>query len=259
MTEPYLHPDIQGRIDELQEATGQLPVVTYLANGWTLAHGNDRVRLTCSYIRNSRGKLRYSSTLSVDGEDRPLVNGIEAYVRLLENPDDKHPNRKPGSALPPVYPLDEGEEVPKAVTVMTAFLAEIEAVTAVKIGHCSMAQRERWAAWNWPLNEKDEVPDQQAFVIESSEDDGTRVQMHYQPHPSVPGAFYLSGVSGLDGQGRDLMAETGKAVDKAIEKLFGIKLPPQKAPDRGPVNAIGDTHGTGYGSVEVRKSTVFRI
>jgi hypothetical protein len=259
MMSDYLPSGIQERVDALREVTGVEAVVTHKGNTYLLEHGSDRVHLVCKYVRNSRGRFTYSSTLSVDGKPRELVDSVQSYARLLADPDDKHPNRRPGRELPPVYPLDEGEEVPALVTMMEQVIGAQDGVVSLTIGHCSMAQRKRWAAATWPLNEDDETADPDAYVVEAVKDSGSRIQVHFQPHPAVPGLHYVSGMSGVDDRGRDLMSEYGDDIDKAMIGLLGVKIPVQSGVSRVPHKPVGDSKGAASNSVMVRKATVFRI
>lgn len=260
MPTDYLPPPIQATVDDLLEATGVPATVSRTSTTYLVEHGNDRVKLTCRYTRNSRGRFSYGSTLTVDDEPRERVNGVHAYARLLADPDTQHPNRTPGRELPPVHPTGPEHELPTLVAAMADAVAKQPKCVEVITGHSTMAQRKRWGAWTWhPLNDQDAVPDPTGYVVEALKDNGDRVQMHFQEHPKAPGLHYLSGVSGVDSQGRDLMDDHGEDISRAVEELLGIRVPQQANVDTGPTVHQGDTKGTVSNSVQVRKSTVFRI
>lgn len=258
MTDEYLPRMVQGRVDELT-GHGEPPVVVRTGNTYELTHGNDRVRLMCRYVRDSRGKFQYTSTLSVDGVDRPRVKSLNAYLRLLADPDNDQPDRRPDCELPPVYPLADGKEVPLLVATMAEIIGAQDVTASVRVGHASMAQRKRWSAWTWSLNDDDAFPDEDAYVVEGVKDDGTRVQLYFHPHPRLHGMHCLSGVSAVDSQGRDLTGEFGEDINKALDGLLGVKVPSQASLDKGPSRPAGDSKGTVSNAVRTRKATVFRI
>lgn len=260
---PYMPPWVQRTHDDLLKETGTPATLTRPdAVTYQLDHGNDRVHLMCRWRRRSaKGskKFTYTSVLTVDGVPREWVTGERAYARLLADPDNDHPNRRPGVKLPPVYPLADDEELPPLVAKVIETLEGSEKVATVQVGHTSMAQRERWSAWTWDLNEKDEEPDAAGWVIDTTSPEGNRIQMHFLPATKVAGGIYMSGLSGVDAQGRDIMSEFGKDIEKALETLLGIKVP-QKADDTTTGTTVkGDTRGAVSNSVQVRKATVRRV
>ena len=262
---PYLPPHVQSRYDELTEHTGITPTVTRInATTYQLDHGNDTVHLMCRYRRRStkgRGHqaFSYTSTLTVNGQPRELVSSVEAYARLLEDPTNDRPDRRPGAELPPVYPLADGEELPAMVAKVIKTTEGSEKITSLTVGHTSRAQRQRWGAWTYPLNEDDQYPDPDGWVIETTTVDGNRVQMHFMPHPKMPGGVLFSGVSSVDSQGRDCMGEYGKNIDRAMEELLGINVPQQAEDTATGRTPRGDTRGEASNAVTVRRATVYRV
>lgn len=257
MTEEFLPKLVKQRMDELLETTGIAATVTRTGRKWHVEHSNERVKMTCTFTRNSRGTFTYSSTLSVDDKPVELVNNYDQYARLLNDPDNDKPKRRPNCELSPVYPLAEDATVPRVVTKTMEELEKVEDVVSLKVGHGSKAQRERSTAGEWHLNEDDAEPASDVFVVEAAKDNGNRVQLYFLPVPSIPGRWYLSTMAGIDSKNRDLTSE-GKSLDELYVELLGIKMPKQNGVNTGAVRPNGDSRGEASNAVTVRRATVIR-
>lgn len=255
-------------LEELEAHTGIAATLDARPGRWHVEHGNDRIRLTCTYTRNTSGKLKFHSTLHLDGAPREKVKDIAAYARLLADPDLKHPNRTPGRELVPLMPLAPGTELPEAVKALLRLGEGSPKFTSVDVGHAAKAHIQRHGSTRYRVPEQDAddnyVPDPQRYAVLFTKHDGDRIQVTVGPTGS--GAYVTEDMAALDAEGGDILSEEHDPDQHArqdmaavMERLLGFRLP-SSTDSAGHYSApAAHTTGAVTNSVQVRKATVFRV
>lgn len=261
---PWLHPKVHDLMEKLEKETGTPATLTSRPGYWHVEHGNDRIRLTCTYRRSTGRKLTYRSELYRDGQRCERVSGMASYARLFNDPDLEHPDRTPGRKLTPVMPLQDGEELPSLVAQFEGVALKASTVAAIEVGHCVRSTREliNGQLYRVPVNdtEEDYTADPDLYAVRITKPGGDQVQLVFAP-TGYHGTHALDTIEAVDAQGGDMLSELADRTNftAMLEHILGFRLP---GPNTNPAqhNARGkDTRGAVTNSVEVRKATVFRV
>lgn len=269
---PHLPPVVTRFMRLLHELTGdEATCDTSVRGQYVIEHGDpDRLRMTFTFRRNSQGRFSESSTLTQNGEPRPLVPDIDAYARLYADPTLKHPARKPVAPLPDPIPIPEGEEMPTLVAHFYGLGKTGSGKTegrSITVGRPPAVRQERRtqnprgrkaANVEWVMEGgEDARPDPERYVIDIRKGDGERVQMYFAPVKQGSEAYGLVAMSAVDENGCDMMAEHAGNLTGALESILGFRMPSDTespAPARRPVNTAGAVSN----AVNVRRASVIR-
>ncbi len=216
---------------ELRRVTGTEPLITQTSpTTWRLTLRSERVQLTVDF-QATMGKPKWAgSTLTIDGQERPHVDGYAEFGKVWRDPDSHLPRRRrrPVPALAPVPPGDISR-APSMVRQQYDTLRHLLPVP-VEAGH---------ADGRWVLG------------ITMSANTGLRLfftqgRKGWRDDPA--------GLLQLIIAGRDCTAEANGKIDKAMAMLTAHQNEP--APAGAPVGASDSTRSV---AVEMRKGNVIRV
>lgn len=217
---------VAGMAAKLHRDTGHKPEVVMLPGKlWRLTLENDQVRLTINYrSRKPGGSTRWAgSTLTVDGESRPLAENYDHFVEIFRNPGMK-------GELAPIPP---GGDITEAPAVVRAFYERNQRAGIYELR--AGCDGDRWVIG------LDHPRGGFRFTFRRGLDGKWRVD------PAAPMQVIVDGA--------DRTAETAGDLEKAFA-LLGGHLGEDGAPAGGPVAAAQASSRAN--SVEVRRATVIR-
>lgn len=209
-------------------------VIATATQEWRVTVRNDRVVMTLDYLNAGRGAMRWKrSTLTVDGEPRPLAANLDDFARIFRNPDGvpggSWPAVQPDEPLPPCDP----NELPVVAKATYDGLAEALAGTPLAAAAITVGFRHR------------------LWVIDL---DTPRVHLRFQWRPARRGRGVEQGPMRLHVDGRDASAEVGKDLAKAMQVVAAATA----GQSATPATIGAPAKGEGFGSVGVRRASVIR-
>jgi hypothetical protein len=215
---------------ELRRVTGVDPVIEQTSpTTWRLSLRNSRVHLTVDF-KASMGKPKWmGSTLTIDGQERPHVDGYAEFGKVWRDPDSHLPRRRRRvGTLAPIPPGDISQ-APAIVRQQYDYLQRL-LPAPVEAGY---------ADGRWTLG------------ITMSTNTGlrlffTRCRKGWHPDPAGPIQMIAAG--------RDRTAEAGGRVEKALAMLTAHQNEPTAG---GPPVAASDSSRSI--AVEMRKGNVIRL
>lgn len=223
MTDPSTPPLVQEMLDELTNAGLDPQVEQRHARFWRITVTSDRVTVTVDFRRNPAGQLKWAgSTLTVDGEDRPLARDAAHLADIFHDPDAQ----TAAPAMPPAAPV---AAAPPAVQHQYRVLV-------AKCGQGMVSLGRQGHDWLIGLDNDDA-----ATRIRFSRLGGTQKKR-----------YWMSGIVLVIG-GVDYTRQVGNDLSEALRLLGGAGQP--EAPQS---TGAPDTHGPRSNAVETRRATVIR-
>ncbi|MFE2934879.1 hypothetical protein [Streptomyces sp. NPDC059278] len=266
---PALPFEVRETMELLEEYTGVAATCDTSVRGrYIIEHGDrERVWLVCRYIRNSQGRLAFSSDLYQNGEKREKVRNVEAYARLFNDPTVKNPNRRPTGGVPKVHPIPEDHELP---AIVEAFAKKAEA--SAKDGSVTTVgfQSESRGSADFPGPrgkersmaqaefDLDGEPDTTRYAVQVVTPEGNTVHLYFWPKGPDSDVYAFSAMAAIDADGCDMMVEFMGDMEAAVERILGFRMP---ASDNtpSPTGRRPDTAGAASNAVTVRRATVIRV
>ena len=224
----WMPKDVREWFDDIERGTGQPPRVEKIGDRrFQITAENERVTMTLDLKMTSPGKWVWAySTLTVDGERRPLAKNAREFFRLFRDPDS--------NGLVRVDPADEEPFEPYPADELPVTVQNLVGQLTGRLAHLDPVVRAGRLADGTPLVEAT-VP-------------------HGYVRVKVGAALELRVVR----DGYDVTVDAKDGIESALRSLTEDHDPTKPAP-AAPGRARRATEAQRNTSVEVRRATVFRI
>lgn len=240
VSEENMPPIVYDAYAFLLDNTDTVPVVERQGTGRIrLVHQSDRVRMTISFQHASRRWVWKKSTLHVDGAPQPLATSWEMYVAIFKDPDNGRETYVPEGAkkaqIPVSRDVDE-QHTPQAIQSVANQLRKLSNPETVEQIRVSIAGSREYL-----LTVRNKTGKQIVLFFDSGPGNSWRIVQMMIVSPT----------------GHDVTGFESGFVDDVLLEMLGAQS--RNAQVSALPSAMRSTDNVPTNSVQVRKTTVFRI